>query len=65
MDEESLARGRVDMLDKLKEKLEMVTEKPPTQNIHIDDGGRIILLTKVVVDMTSVSSLKKYFAYFE
>ena len=65
MDEESLARWRVDMLDKLKEKLEMVTEKPPTQDINIDDGGRIILLTKVVVDMTRVSSLKKYFAYFE
>ena len=53
------------MLDKLKEKLEMVTEKPPIQDINIDDGGRIILLTKVVVDMTRVSSLKKYFAYFE
>ena len=51
------------MLKKVGEDLEL--ESPATQKINVDDSGRIVLLTKVVIDMKRVSCLKKYFAYFE
>ena len=50
-------------MNKMQEDLHM--EKPPRQTINIDDGGRIILVTEMALDMSRVSSLKKYFAYHE